>query len=62
MYINKLYLVYVDGFFEGITNDKYKICDIADNAVNGVSPPLIDDDIPNRVFVEEININKHIKF
>ena len=61
MYISKLYLVYVDGFFEGITNNEYKICDIADNAVNGVSPPLIDDDIPDRVFVEEININRHIK-
>ena len=60
MYISKLYLVYVDGFFEGITNDEYKICDIADNAVNGVSPPLIDDNIPDRVFVEEISINKHI--
>jgi len=60
MYISKLYLVYVDGFFEGITNDKYKIYDIADNAVNGVSTPLIDDDIPDRVFVEKISINRHI--
>lgn len=60
MYIRKLYYVYVDGFFEGITNDKYKICDIANNAVNGVSTPLIDDNIPDRIFVEKININRHI--
>lgn len=60
MYINKLYLVYVDGFFEGITNNKYKIYDIANNAVNGVSTPLIDDDIPDRVFVKKISINRHI--
>lgn len=60
MYINKLYLVYVDGFLKGITDNKYKICDIADNAVNGVSTPLINDDIPDRVFVEKISINRHI--
>ena len=55
-----MYLVYVDGNFEGITDDEYLICDIVADATNGVTNPVLDDDYPNRVFYDTININRYV--
>ena len=55
-----VYLVCVDGLFAGITEDEYEIGDIASDFVNGVRKPLYDDDMPNRLFWDTINVNRYI--
>ena len=40
--IGELYIVYLDGNFVGIAEDKYECADIAENANNGVGKPLPD--------------------
>jgi len=57
-----MYLVYVDGNFEGITDDEYLICDIVADATNGVTNPVLDDDYPDRVFYDTININRYVSY
>lgn len=55
-----VYLVSVDGLFAGICEDEYEIADVASDFVNGVREPLYDDDIPDRLFWDTINVNRYI--
>ena len=56
-----MYLVYVDGNFEGITNDEDLIYEIVEDATNGVVNPVLDDDYFDRVFYDKININRFVE-
>lgn len=55
----KMYIVWVDGFFEGVTEEEDYVWDIVGDAINGVSAPLIDDDIPDRVEINKIDVNRY---
>ncbi len=57
---NTTYIVTVDGFFEGITENEHEIADIVADATNGVTSPVLDDDYCDRVFVDEINTNRFV--
>lgn len=56
-----MYFVYVDEIFEGITNDEDLICDIVADATNGIKASVLDDDYPDRVFYDKININRFVE-
>lgn len=58
MFKQEVYVVYVDGNFCGITEYEYEIVELADDYVNGVAKPLLDDDIPDRVYWNIINVNR----
>lgn len=62
MIYGTLYSVTVDGFFEGITDDEDVCWDIVADATNGVKAPILDDDIPDRVEIQEIDINRYYKY
>ena len=53
-----IYMVYVDDSFVGIAEQEDYIWDVAQDSVNGTSKPLYDDDMGDRIFYEEININE----
>lgn len=53
----KIYSVVVDGFFAGLAESEEEIADIAADCTNGISRPLYDDDIPDRVWWDVIHIN-----
>ena len=53
-----VYVAYVDGIFAGIAEDEYEITDVANDFVNGVSKPLYDDDMADRVWYDIINVNR----
>lgn len=55
----KMYIVWVDGFFAGATEDEDYVWDIVADTINGVSAPLIDDDIPDRVEINKIDVNRY---
>ena len=52
-----VYIVYVDGIFAGICENEDEICDVAQDSVNGIST-LLDDDYPDRVSYDKINVNR----
>ena len=56
-----MYFVYVDEIFEGITNDEDLICDVVADATNGIKTSVLDDDYPDRVFYDKININRFVE-
>lgn len=56
MIYKKLYLVYLDGNFVGITDDEMECWEIAQNHVNGYDT-LLDDDV-DRVWWETIDVNR----
>ena len=55
---NTIYIVYLDGLLAGICEDEDCVWDIAQNCVNGTPYPLTDDNFPDRVWYEIINVNR----
>lgn len=51
-------VVYLDGFLAGICEDEDYVWDIAQDCVNGTPYPLTDDNFPDRVWHETINVNR----
>lgn len=50
-----IYIVFVDEWFVGIAESEEEVMDIAADCTNGTPKPLYDDDIPDRVWWEEVN-------
>ena len=61
MFEEKVYVVYVDGMFAGIAENEYEAVDVADNFVNGCRKPLTDDDMPDRLYWDIINVNRFFR-
>ena len=57
-----VYIVCVDGLFAGVCEDEYEIGDVASDFVNGIREPLYDDDMPDRLFWDTINVNRYVYF
>lgn len=51
-------IVYLDGMLAGICEDEDYVWDIAQDCVNGTPYPLTDDNFPDRVWYEVINVNR----
>lgn len=58
MFNGDVFLIYVDDNFVGIAEDEMNIYDIASNSVNGITQPLTDDDMGDRLYYERINVNQ----
>ena len=56
----ELYMVYLDGNFVGVAEDEYEASDVAENASHG-SRPLYDDEMPDRIWYEKVNVNRWIQ-
>jgi hypothetical protein len=61
MFDNNVYIVYLDGSFAGICEDELECWEVAQDVNNGVGKPLTDDDFPDRVWYDTININRYYK-
>ena len=61
IFTDNVYVVYVDGDFCGIAENEYEAVDVADNYVNGYSKPLMDDDMPDRLHWDVINVNRFFR-
>ena len=59
IFTNNVYVIYVDGNFVGVTEEYDYISDIAQDGVNGVSEPILDDDFADRVDYYKINVNRY---
>lgn len=55
----KMYIIWIDGNFVGVTEEEDYCWDIVEDAVNGVTKPILDDDIPDRVEINKINVNRY---
>ena len=55
-----LYNVYLDGIFIGVVEEEDYAWNLAENHTNGTSTPLYDDDV-DRVWTEEINVNRFVR-
>lgn len=58
MFNGDVFLIYVDDNFVGIAEDEMNIYNIASNSVNGITQPLTDDDMGDRLYYEKINVNQ----
>lgn len=58
MFNGDVFFIYVDDNFVGITEDEMYIYDMASNSVNGITQPLTDDDMGDRLYYEKINVNQ----
>ena len=58
IFANNVYSVWVDGFFVGIAEREDYAWDVVNDAINGFRKPLYDDDIPDRVQINKINVNR----
>ena len=56
------FVVFVDGLFAGIAEREDYCADVADNFVNGVRKPLMDDDYPDRVWYHKIDVNRWYQY
>ena len=56
----EMYIIWVDGNFVGVTEEEDYCWDIVGDAVNGVTKPILDDDIPDRVEINKINVNRYV--
>lgn len=58
IFANNVYIIYVDGIFIGVAEKEDYAWDVVNDAINGFSKPLYDDDIPDRVEIVKINVNR----
>lgn len=58
MFNGDVFFIYVDDNFVGIVEDEMNIYDIASNSVNGITQPLTDDDMGDRLYYKKINVNQ----
>ena len=58
MFNGDVFLIYVDDNFVGIAEDEMYIYDIASDSINGITQPLTDDDMGDRLYYEKINVNQ----
>lgn len=58
MFNGDVFFIYVDDNFVGIVEDEMYIYDMASNSINGITQPLTDDDMGDRLYYEKININQ----
>lgn len=57
MFLEEVFLVYLDGNFVGLCEDEDLVVDIAQDHINGIDI-LLDDDMPDRLEYHRIGINR----
>ena len=58
--IGEIYIPFLDGFQVGVAEDEDEAYEIAEKSTNG-GRPLYDDEMPDRVWCEHINLNRWIQ-
>lgn len=61
IYKDNIYLVILDGEYIGLTEDFDEVSEMAFDHTNGTKHPLYDDDLPDRLWWEIINVNRFIQ-
>lgn len=56
---NPIYMIYIDGFFRGIADTEDEAYEYANDYLCG---QLLDDDMPDRVWLEKIDVNRWYKY
>ena len=57
----EFYIAILDGEPVGIAKDEDEAIEIAINTNNGVGKPIYDDDMPDRIWLEHINVNRWVQ-